>query len=232
MRKVLLTREYEDILKAAELFEAKGFEVLKLPLIRTQALPFEPPRGEFDFVVFQSKKAVKYFLDRANIPEGAKIVAVGGETKKALKNLGQDVLTPDEESARGLMELFKNIAPCKILLPRAKEGRTELLDFLRSNNFHVTDLKIYETVTVEYSRDELLKVLSQEPILVLASPSAVKSLFANLQKNMLLYQTNFRYVICIGETTKSAYQEYFKDFCYVPKKPSMEEVVNLALRLK
>ncbi len=232
MRKILLTREVDDILKDAKLFEDKGFEVLALPLIKTQSLPFEVPQENFDYVVFQSQKAVKYFFEKASLHSNTKVVAVGKSTQKTLERLGYKAYIPDEESAKGLIEFFKDIKPCKVLLPRAKEGREELLNFLKERGFNVLDLNIYQTVMVEYSKEEILDVLSQDPIVVLASPSAVKSLFANLQKNMLICKITLRNVICIGETTKSAYQEHFRNTCYVPKKPSMEEVVNLALTLK
>ncbi len=232
MRKILLTREMDDILKDTKLFQNRGFEVLALPLIKTQSLPFEVPQESFDYVVFQSQKAVRYFFEKASLHSNTKIVAVGKSTQKTLETLGYKAYTPHEESANGLVEFFKHIKPCKVLIPRAKEGREELLNFLRERGFDVIDLKIYQTVMVEYSKEEILQVLSQDPIVVLASPSAVKSLFANLQKNMLTCKITLRNVICIGETTKSAYQEHFGSTCFVPKRPSMEEVVNLALTLK
>lgn len=232
MKRVLLTREADDIAKSSKLFEEKGFEVLSLPLIKTQGIAFHPPQGSFEYTVFQSQKAVKYFFERATLPKDTKVVAVGRSTQKALESLGYEVCVPNEESAKGLVEFFGSVTPCNVLVPRAKEGIEDLLKFLKDKGFGVMDLAVYETKAVEYSREELLDVFSKEPILVLASPSAVKSLFANLQKNWLLYQIHLKNVICIGETTKKTYQKHFGGVCYVPKAPSMEEVVNLALTLR
>ncbi len=231
-RKVLLTREFEDIQRDRKLFEEAGFEVLELPLIRTEPLPFDVPQRPFDYVVFQSQKAVRYFLGRASIPKNVKLVAVGRKTEKLLESMGYRVLTPSEESALGLVEFFKNIPPCSVLVPGAKEGRQELIEFLKSRGFDVVILPIYETRMVEYTREELITVLSQEPLVVLASPSAVKSLFVNLQRNGLLGNAKLQKVVCIGKTTQKAYVNNFKLVCHAPESPSMEEVVKLVLSLQ
>ncbi len=232
LRKVLLTREHEDIRRDRGLFEEKGFEVIELPLIRTEPLPFEPPQGHFDYVVFQSQKAVRYFLEKARPPQHAKLVAVGGKTQKLLESMGYSASAPSRESAQGLVEFFESIPPCRVLLPSAKEGRQELVEFLKSRGFDLVILPIYETTLVEYTKDRLLHAFKDSPIVVLASPSAVKSLFANLQKNGLLDSVELRHVVCIGETTARAYREHFKGVCHAPSRPIMEEVVKLALSLQ
>ena len=229
-KRVLLTREPEDIKRDKPLFVAKGFEVLELPLIKTEALPFELPNETFDFVVFQSQKAVRYFLLKARL-EKERLVAVGKKTKELLKSLGYEAFVPKNESAEGLIEFFEKIEPCKVLIPRSREGRREFVDYLIGRGFYVVDLPVYTTGWFEYSKERLSEVFSHDPIVILASPSAVKSLFANLQKTGLFGVIKLSRVVCIGNTTKMAYDETFGGVCYVPKSPNMEEVANLVLTL-
>ena len=54
-------RIYQQILKD---LENAGFEVIELPLIEEEVLSVEVPTLNFDFVVFQSPRAVRVFLSR------------------------------------------------------------------------------------------------------------------------------------------------------------------------
>jgi hypothetical protein len=64
-----------------KLFEKEGFEVIALPLIQDVPLDFDMPEGPFDFVLFQSQKAVKRFFAKCSLAGKEKILAVGEKTK-------------------------------------------------------------------------------------------------------------------------------------------------------
>ncbi|MFN7065988.1 MAG: uroporphyrinogen-III synthase, partial [Aquificaceae bacterium] len=88
--RITLTRSPEDIQKDRKLFEEAGFEVIPLPLIEEEALEFEVPSFKFDFVIFQSPRAVRLFLSRHRLKD-ERIVVVGEKTKKAVEDFGYRV---------------------------------------------------------------------------------------------------------------------------------------------
>ncbi len=230
--KVILTRERNDIKKDKTLFESQGFEVIELPLIRTVPLPAELPSQEYDYIVFQSQKAAKYFLERWKPSPKAKIIAVGEKTAKLLKELGYEVFkVPEKQSAEGLIEIFKDLPEGQVLIPKSKIGRKELIDFLQKEGFQVYELDLYTTEPVIYRKEEFISKLSEGKFILFYSPSAVKAFFANLQKNgIALEDINLRYV-AVGETTKRALRERGIEDMLTPEKPSTEAIVKLLKKL-
>ncbi len=230
--KVILTREEEDIKRDKELFERVGFKVVELPLIRTVPLPAELPLQDYDYIVFQSQKAVRYFLERWEPSPKAKIVAVGEKTAKLLKELGYEVFKmPEKQSAEGLIEIFKDLPFGQVLVPKSKIGRRELIDFLKEHGFKVYELDLYTTQPVLYQREEFIAKLGEGKVILFYSPSAVSAFFANLQKNgMTLEDLNLQFV-AIGETTKKALQEAGLENVLTPEKPKTEAIINLLKNL-
>ena len=230
--KVILTREEEDIRKDKTLFESQGFEVIELPLIRTLPLPVEFPPQDYDYIVFQSQKAVKYFFERWKPSPKAKIIAVGEKTAKLLKELGYDTFTvPEKQSAEGLIEIFKDLPQGQVLIPKSKIGRRELIEFLRKRGFQVYELDLYTTEPVLYQKEEFSSKLSKGNFILFYSPSAVNAFFANLQKNGIALKDIKLRFIAVGKTTKGALQDKGIDDVLIPEKPSTEAVINLLKKL-
>lgn len=228
---VLLTRAKEDIQKDRVIFEKEGFKVVSLPLIDEEALEFEPPEGKFDFVIFQSQKAVKYFLSRCALSGEEKILAVGEKTKEMVERYGYTVwAVPAEYYGEELIKLLEGHSG-RVLIPRSNIGREEVIKKLRQMGFEVFPLDVYQIKMVDYPAQELEEKLKASNFLVFASPSAVKSFFANLQKLNNKPSLKDKKIICIGKTTKEQWEKLFNAECEVPKKPSMYEVLNTIKRL-
>jgi len=222
--KVLLTREEEDALREAPLFKREGFEPFLLPLIKTLPLPFELPPGNFDYVLFQSKRAVKLFLEKASFPEGAKPVAVGKKTARLLKEMGfKEVLLPREERAEGLLRLFKELPRGRVLIPRSAVGRELLLRELPPLGFEVVPLEVYTTEPVLYEDFKL----PEEGFILFYSPSAVKAFFANLQKHRIPLNELNLLPVAVGKTTEKAVKEAGFKEVYAASEPSTEAVLKL-----
>ncbi|GAB6065440.1 uroporphyrinogen-III synthase [Aquifex pyrophilus] len=225
--RVILTREEEDLKKDKEIFINEGFEVVELPLIRTVPLEFKLPLEDYDYIVFQSKRAVKYFLDREKIREGAKIVSVGGTTSEELRRYGYEPdYVPEEENVRGLIRLFRILRKGKVLIPRSSIGRKELINFLLEENFDVFPVDVYTVEPVLYDERTLKEKLKGDYILFY-SPSAVESFFANLQKAGIKRDKLKLNYVAIGKTTKKALEKEGITNILVSPKPSTEEVVKL-----
>ncbi len=226
--KVILTRSEEDIQKDKRVFEELGLSVIELPLIEVKPIEFEMPPLQPDYIVFQSKRAVEYFLSRTgNVPGRAKILCVGRKTAEALEKFGyRDYLLPSESSAKGLIELFKGMKRGKVLIPRSEIGRRELIDFLTLAGFEVYPVDVYSTRSVIYDKNIFLKKLEEGDFIVFASPSAVNGFFANMDLLGGERVKGLPKAVVIGKTTKKALEDKGFEASLIPPKPSMEAVAE------
>ncbi|WPM32900.1 uroporphyrinogen-III synthase [Hydrogenobacter sp. T-2] len=226
LKRIAFTRGEEDIKKDKPIFEKAGFQVLELPLIEEELLDFEPPKESFDFVVFQSPRAVKAFLSKCRL-KGEKIVVVGEKTKKAVEEQGYKVWAmPENYYGEELIELFRGISG-RVLLPKSAIGRDEVIEGLKALGLEVYALDVYTIKPKLYQKEELVDKLSTADAVVFASPSAVKGLLANLQKEEAISLLEPIKVVCIGKTTKGFFEREMGLKCLVPEKPSIERVVEL-----
>ncbi|QID32413.1 uroporphyrinogen-III synthase [Pampinifervens florentissimum] len=226
LKRIALTRSKEDIQKDRPIFERAGFQVLELPLIEEEFLDFEPPKESFDFVVFQSPRAVKAFLSKFRL-KGEKIVVVGEKTKKTVEEHGYKVWAmPENYYGEELLKIFRGFKG-KVLVPRSAIGREEVMEGLKALGFEVHALDVYTIKPKLYQKEELISKLSTADAIVFASPSAVKGLLANLQKEEVIILLEPIKVVCIGKTTKAFFEKEIGLKCLTPDKPSIERVVEL-----
>lgn len=224
-RRVILTREEEDIERDRSIFEEIGFEVVSLPLIRSEPANFVLGDPNPDWVIFQSVRAVKYFLMKVRLPERSRIAVVGEKTKEYLESLGYKVdFVPSENSAEGLVREFPVGGGEKVLIPRSSKGRDTAIVGLRKKGYGVVDLIVYSVESRLHDPEHVEEILSQGGFVVFASPSAVKGLFANLQKDDILRLLSGLVVVSIGKTTKSFLESESLRADLIPRKPLMEEV--------
>jgi len=231
MVKVILTRSKEDIEKDRKLFEKEGLEVIPLPLIETKPLEFSVPKEDFEIVIFPSAKAVKYFLEKAKLSGKERIIVVGKVTGKALEKYGYKAYElPENYYGEEIVKMLKG-EKGKVLIPRSREGREEIIKDLESMGFEVMPLNVYTTKIVLYQREEFIKKLSEGDFIVFASPSAVRGFFANLPKEEGINFLKTKKVVCIGKTTNEELIRLSGMSGLMPERPSMEEVVRLIKNL-
>ncbi|MDW8294522.1 MAG: uroporphyrinogen-III synthase [Aquificaceae bacterium] len=224
--RVVLTRSPEDIQKDREVFEREGFEVIALPLIQEVPLHFEVPRVEFDFVVFQSPRAVRLFLSKYRL-DGEKVVVVGEKTKREVERFGYEVWAmPEDYYGKELLKIFRGLSG-KVLLPRSGVGRDEVVEGLRELGLEVYPLEVYTLKEKIYERGELVEKLSGADAVLFASPSALKGLLANLQKEDIKRLLAGKVLVCLGKTTEDFLKETLCLYCHTPEKPTLEKVVEL-----
>src|SRR6202008_4606344 len=96
--------------------------------------------GSYDWLIFTSANALRFTWQRW--PAGAapaalerpRVVAVGGQTARALEALGFLVArVPEREDQDGLLEALADLAPgTRLLFPQAAGGRDTLATALRA----------------------------------------------------------------------------------------------------
>ncbi|HEU4384603.1 MAG TPA: uroporphyrinogen-III synthase [Anaeromyxobacteraceae bacterium] len=222
-RRVAVTRgkQAEDAL--AERLRALGAELLEFPAIAV-APPEAAAQGvadavlrrlqDFEWAVFASGNAVEQTLLRLGAlglgPEALarlRLAAVGPATAEKLAGaVRAPDLVPAEARGAALAEaLAPHVRGRRVLVPRAEEGRPELVDGLQAAGAQVVAPVVYRTVPAPpESLRPLGDALERGEVDAVAfmSPSAVKSVVAALgPRASLLGRT---VVAVIGPTTAEA----------------------------
>jgi uroporphyrinogen-III synthase/uroporphyrinogen III methyltransferase/synthase len=197
-RRVAVTRASQGEDALAERLRELGAEVLEFPAIATA-----PPEswddldaalrdlGRFDWIAFASGAAVEATARRlAELglpppPPGVRLAAVGPATAERLaRALRPADLVPAEARGAALAEaLAPHVRGRRVLVPRAAEGRPELLEGLRAAGAEVRAPSAYRTVAASpESLRPLADLLERGAVdaVAFASPSAVRSVVAAL----------------------------------------------------
>ncbi|WP_248343734.1 uroporphyrinogen-III synthase [Anaeromyxobacter paludicola] len=220
-RTVAVTRgkQGEDALAAR--LRALGARVLEAPAVVTAPPATYAPldaalrdAGRFRFAVFASGNAVAAVRSRLDalglgvaVLAPVRLAAVGGATAgKLAQALRPADLVPPEQSARGLVALLAPlVAGCPVLVPRAAEGRPELVEGLLAAGAEVVAPEAYRTVPAGPEALAPLAealALGQVDAVAFASPSAVRAVVAALgERRALLREAR---VAVIGPTTAEA----------------------------
>ena len=180
----------------------------------------------FDWIAFASATAVDATLSRIVAlglpppPVGTRLAAVGKATAQHLQGrLRAPDLVPEQATGAALAEaMAPHVRGRRVLVPRAAEGRTELVEGLVAAGADVVAVPCYRTVAAP----ALALVALADAILggridavTFASPSAVKSVVAALGARATLLDRCT--LAAIGPTTAAALQEAGHRVTVVPE---------------
>jgi uroporphyrinogen-III synthase len=218
---VLNTRAREQAAELSRLLAERGFEPVEAPAIaivpawdpvELEAVRGDLRAGRFDWVFLASQNAARGL--EPELP--AARVVCGAATAQALGILPE--IAVDRFSAASALELVRaSIAPgARVLVPRAAEGRDELLDGLRRLGADVLAPVAYRTVPVPDAANRLRA--GGLDVVTVCSPSAVRSVASALSHDMLL--------VCLGETTAAAARDMGLRVDAVAARTSMESLVE------
>lgn len=191
---VFITRNLRRNDSFAALLRGNGFTVEGRALIET--LPVEIKHvPAADWVFFSSKQAVRFFLEQAQIPAGAKIAAVGKGTAQAIREHGlrADFIGQDNDTRLTGKKFGALAGRSTVLFPQAKGSLRTIQQQLPT--VKAINLVVYETVR-HPSED-----LPASDILVFTSPSNVDSWF---EKHPIGPEQK---VVAMGHATESALKE-------------------------
>lgn len=77
-----------------------------------------------------------------------------------------------------------------------------------------------------YEKEELIEKLKRADVILFASPSAVRGLLANLQKEEAIRLLKDKKILSIGKTTKEFIKKELGLDSQRPEKPTMESVIE------
>jgi len=242
-RRIVVTRAPEQAGELARLLADHGAEVLLCPLVAFERPADTGPLdaalgrlGEFDWLLFTSQNAVRFFEERRRELEiplewgKPRVAAVGPATAKAARELGYDVeFTAEEATGRGLAhELGEEIAGRAVLLPRSDRARPDFPETLRAAGARVTDVVAYRTVPPGPEGAAALEQIRAGRVdaVALASPSAFERLAEQLGMATLAELTRRVALAAIGPVTAAAIREAGLPVAVMPAKPSAESFVE------
>jgi len=217
-KRILVTRAEHQAKELSWLLLSRGALPVQVPVIE-----ISPPRNwrELDrairnlkgygWIMFTSVNAVEIFWKRmyalgmdSRCLADIRIGAIGPATASALEKRGiQPDYVPEIYTSRGFLTGLKkkDIAGCKVLLPRADIADSEISDGLAKLGAEVHKLTAYRTTTAARSASQAKQMLSRGEIDVITftSASTVNSLLTILgQKWEVIKQIT---LACIGPKT-------------------------------
>jgi uroporphyrinogen-III synthase len=226
-KRIVITRAPEQAGELVSALESLGAHVFLLPTVS-----FAPPESpaaldaalerltEFDWILFTSQNAVRFFCRRWTetareraVPGAlrARVAAVGSATARAITAEGMRVdyiaQTQTGESLAG--ELRDSMAGKKVLLPRSDRVDDRLPSALRETGARVTEVVAYRTLRPEKLNHEILTSVRHSEIdaIVFASPSAFHNLAGLVPSTELAALSNRIQFATIGSTTTRALRE-------------------------
>ncbi|MBX7148490.1 uroporphyrinogen-III C-methyltransferase [bacterium] len=208
-KKVLITRAGHQNSQLAYKLSALGAQVLDVPLIKVVPQKSKIKNiDRYDWLVLTSANAVEHFFKHVHDARDlahVKIAVIGSATAETLKTYGLKAdLMPKKFVAEGLIDAFKKkrINRKKILIPRAQDGREELVEGLKALKNKVDTVTLYKTLPETKNKEALLEALNKNPDWTLfLSSSSVHAFY----KMVSCYNGP---IACLGPVTAKTARSY------------------------
>ncbi|MGA7105226.1 MAG: uroporphyrinogen-III synthase [Candidatus Deferrimicrobiaceae bacterium] len=173
--------------------------------------------GAFDWVLFTSANAARFFLARVakrgirQVPEGVRIASVGPGTTREIARHGFPVhLSAERHTAEGLVEALarEGVSGKRFLLPRAEEGREVIPEEIGSRGGTVDVVTAYRNGLPAGDEKAAAEIGELPPdVCTFASPSAFRNFFLLLGEERAASVLSRSRIAVIGEVTARAVKE-------------------------
>jgi uroporphyrinogen III methyltransferase/synthase len=243
-KKIVVTRTREQASELIKLLEDKGACCIELPTIALK-LPDDTAEldsaimnlSNYDWVVFSSPNAVKFFMERlfqlgmdVRALGNTKIASMGAGSSDILRqySLNHDLI-PHYSQAEGMLEalLQTYIKKQNILIPRAKKARDILPDGLRIAGANVDVATCYENFSPEISQDKIDLLMDEHiDFLTFTSSSTVKNFYKSLPAELLKKLLKEARIACIGPVTAETACELGINVDVMPEDASIAAMVD------
>jgi len=142
--RVWITRSEPGASRQADVLRQAGYEVIVAPVLAIEPTGAPLPAAGFQYVIFLSEHAVR---QAAPFPfcAGARVLAVGAATARALADAGIEAEVPESAASEGLLELLTeaDLAGAGVLIVAGEGGRKTLRDALIARGAQVAELLCY-----------------------------------------------------------------------------------------
>jgi uroporphyrinogen-III synthase len=242
--RVVVTRTAAQAPELCRKLADVGFTPIAFPAIQLDPLPsasLDAAIGQmdtFNWLLFTSGNAVDAFFQRldASIPNLAwpKIAAIGSATAKKLSIQAiQPDFIPTEFVGEALVNGLGNLDGQRVLLPRAKRGRPEIVKLLQEKGAIVMEVALYDTVTAVPTPDALRQLTQGFEAITFTSPSSVRNFLKIIDSRPDRFQKPVRswletaIVACIGPITADAATACGLTVTHTPTEYTIDALVSL-----
>lgn len=243
-KSILVTRARSQASELAQNLKDLGANVIEVPALEIRA-PASWNKVDvairkiknYSWLIFTSVNGVNYFFSRFQKLKKdirglskCKIAAVGPATVQALDALHLKVeKVPSEFNAKKLAQTFnaKEVKGKKILFPRAKEGREELIEILQSKGAKLDCVTVYEN-HLPKNTETLFDKINTVDCISFASSSSVEN-FIKICPAALLGKMKQIPCVCIGPQTLQKAKELGFSKASKSKKSTIESLVQSLL---
>lgn len=188
--KVVIPRPIEQADEFSNKLIELGAEPILFPLIKVEAINKKPlvklfNNNSFDWIIFTSSAAVRFFFDVISPNEiKNKIAVVGTQTQKVVESYGLKVtFVPSAATAKKLVKEIPLNKGEKVLIPRSKIAGNAIIDLLKKRGINVTIHETYNNTPIEYDIDEIhQKINVLTDYITFTSASTVKGFYKQIKK--------------------------------------------------
>ncbi|HUM70735.1 MAG TPA: uroporphyrinogen-III synthase, partial [Chloroflexota bacterium] len=193
---------------------------------------------QYTWLLFTSANAVRFFWQRLETHRlpitdyRLQIAAVGSATQKLLVEKGVPVdFVPEEFTGEQLALGLGDVTGRRILLPRAKMGRPEIVNLLRERGALVDDIALYETITAVPTPEALAELEKGADILTFTSPSSVRNFMKIIETRPDRFSKPVRsaLVAVIGPSTAAEAEKCGLPIDIMPREYTIEGLVTAVL---
>ncbi|MCU5746072.1 uroporphyrinogen-III synthase [Staphylococcus sp. SQ8-PEA] len=190
-------------------YEARELPIVHKPLIKIEPLSFNMDllKLNYDWILFSSKNAVKYFYKYLEKVNYTHVATIGEKTKAYCESLGLKVdFSPSQFSQEGFISEFQASKGSKILIPSSNKARPYLVDSLLNEGYKVRKIDLYEPIAWTSHVQDVLELLKRNKVsaLTFASSSAVKILCEAIKP----YSISLPPIFVIGRQTLTTLRNY------------------------
>ncbi len=188
-----------------------GMELISFPTIEIKPLNFELPEQDFHWIIFTSKNAVRFFVEKSgkDFFKKSMVAVIGNATASLLKEMEIKVhFVPSQPTSEKFVEEFCEVHDLKskrILIPSALKGRDIIPAELRKRGAEVEVLPVYKNTVPVISEEKVFNFISKGPFdyIIFSSPSTFKGFIKILGQKLarqILMETP---AVAIGPITAS-----------------------------
>ncbi|MCB8983743.1 MAG: hydroxymethylbilane synthase [Ardenticatenaceae bacterium] len=249
-KRILVTRSPEQAQAFADKLAALGAEPVVFPVIQFEPLPADlPDPADYDWLIFTSANAVDFFFERLEtrdwrlslvsslqspVSSLPKTAAVGSATAFKLATFGVAVdFMPDEFTGEQLAQGLGDLTGQRVLLPRAKIGRPEIVALLRERGAVVDDVALYDTVTAVPTPAALAELDKGVDAITFTSPSSVRNFLQIVEsrpQGFLKPLGSKAVVACIGPVTAAQARELGLTVHVTPEDYTIDALIEALMR--
>lgn len=213
-KRIVVTRRVEQAASFCKRLRTLGAEPILFPTIELTALPAtELDRvmdeiGAYDWLLFTSANAIRFFFASNSVstarPDLPSIAVVGSATGDLLSDYGYGAaVMPKTFTGEGLAQSIGSLQGRRVLLPRAKQGRADIVDELKARGAKVHDIALYDTVMAEPRPEALAAIKAGVDVLTFTSPLTAEYFYRMVEPDLVASAI----VACIGPTTANTVQK-------------------------